>query len=175
MKWPPTPVFLPGETHGRGAWQTSVHGSQRAGHDGARTHASGSEQKVNQIPMFVFKTSCHFFIIVKWKHLYTSISLTFKSKVPKQFWEGKSAVKLQSNTSLPFLPADLYPFPKPHYKPGTGRTELHVGIDWCSQRLSLEASTSIDKHFTAHSWGALLKTYCSMSTPSFTYKVGANE
>ena len=47
MTWPPTTVFLPGETHGRGAWQTAIHGSQRVGHDGARIHALGSEQKVN--------------------------------------------------------------------------------------------------------------------------------
>ena len=27
--WPPTPVFLPGEPHGQGAWQAAVHGSRR--------------------------------------------------------------------------------------------------------------------------------------------------
>ena len=25
-KWQPTPVFLPGKSHGRGAWQATVHG-----------------------------------------------------------------------------------------------------------------------------------------------------
>ena len=25
-KWQPTPVFLPGKSHGRGAWQVTVHG-----------------------------------------------------------------------------------------------------------------------------------------------------
>ena len=25
-KWQPTPVFLPGESHGRGAWWATVHG-----------------------------------------------------------------------------------------------------------------------------------------------------
>ena len=25
-EWQPTPVFLPGESHGRGAWQATVHG-----------------------------------------------------------------------------------------------------------------------------------------------------
>ena len=25
-KWQPTPVFLPGESHGQGAWQATVHG-----------------------------------------------------------------------------------------------------------------------------------------------------
>ena len=24
--WKPTPIFLPGESHGKGAWQTTVHG-----------------------------------------------------------------------------------------------------------------------------------------------------
>ena len=49
----------------REAWQTAVCESQRVGHDGARVHASASKQKVNSIPMFVFKNICHFFIIVK--------------------------------------------------------------------------------------------------------------
>ena len=31
-KWEPTPVFLPGESHERGAWQATVHGVQRVGH-----------------------------------------------------------------------------------------------------------------------------------------------
>ena len=78
----------------RGAWQTAVCESQRVGHDGARVHASASKQKVNSIPMFVFKNICHFFIIVKWKHLYTSISLTFNlsQNYLSSFWEGKTAV-----------------------------------------------------------------------------------
>ena len=32
-KWQPTPVFLPGQSHGRGAWWATVHGVQRVGHD----------------------------------------------------------------------------------------------------------------------------------------------
>ena len=32
--WQPTPVFLPGESHGqRGAWWATVPGSQRVGHN----------------------------------------------------------------------------------------------------------------------------------------------
>ena len=30
-KWQPTPVFLPGEFHGQGAWQATVHGVSQAG------------------------------------------------------------------------------------------------------------------------------------------------
>ena len=33
MKWQPTPVVLPGESHRRGAWQATVHGVTRVGHD----------------------------------------------------------------------------------------------------------------------------------------------
>ena len=40
--WQPTPVFLPGESHGqRGTWRATVHGPQRVKHDGnglAHTH-----------------------------------------------------------------------------------------------------------------------------------------
>ena len=32
-KWQPTLVFLPGESHGRGAWQVTVHGVTRVRHD----------------------------------------------------------------------------------------------------------------------------------------------
>ena len=32
-KWQPTLVFFPGESHGRGAWQATVHGVTRVGHD----------------------------------------------------------------------------------------------------------------------------------------------
>ena len=32
-KWHPTPVFLPGESQGRGAWWAAVMGSHRVGHD----------------------------------------------------------------------------------------------------------------------------------------------
>ena len=28
-KWQPTPVFLPGELHDRGAWQAAVHGGPK--------------------------------------------------------------------------------------------------------------------------------------------------
>ena len=28
-KWQPTPVFLPGESHGQGTWQATVHGIAR--------------------------------------------------------------------------------------------------------------------------------------------------
>ena len=28
-KWQPTPVFLPGESHGRGAWWATVHGVKK--------------------------------------------------------------------------------------------------------------------------------------------------
>ena len=31
--WQPTPVFLPGEFHVRGAWLATLHGSQRVGHN----------------------------------------------------------------------------------------------------------------------------------------------
>ncbi|CAN0569506.1 unnamed protein product [Rangifer tarandus platyrhynchus] len=31
-KWQPTPVFLPGEFHGRGAWQATVHGVTESTH-----------------------------------------------------------------------------------------------------------------------------------------------
>ena len=29
-KWQPTPVFLPGKSHGRGVWQTTVHGVSKS-------------------------------------------------------------------------------------------------------------------------------------------------
>ena len=32
-KWQPIPVFLPGESHGRGAWQATVHGVTRVRYD----------------------------------------------------------------------------------------------------------------------------------------------
>ena len=32
-EWQLTPVFLPGESHGWGAWRASVHGIARVGHD----------------------------------------------------------------------------------------------------------------------------------------------
>ena len=32
-KWQPTPVFLPGKPHHRGAWWATVHGSQRVRQD----------------------------------------------------------------------------------------------------------------------------------------------
>ena len=32
-KGQPTPVFLPGESHGRGVWQATVHGVTRVGHN----------------------------------------------------------------------------------------------------------------------------------------------
>ena len=32
-KWQPTPVLLPGESHGRGAWQATVHGVTRVRYD----------------------------------------------------------------------------------------------------------------------------------------------
>ena len=34
-KWQPTPVFLPGEFHGRGTWRATVHGlgAKRLGHN----------------------------------------------------------------------------------------------------------------------------------------------
>ena len=32
-KWKPTPVFLPGESHGRGAQQATIHEVTRVGHD----------------------------------------------------------------------------------------------------------------------------------------------
>ena len=32
-KWQPTPVFLPGESHGLTAWQATVRGVPRVGHD----------------------------------------------------------------------------------------------------------------------------------------------
>ena len=41
--WQPTPVFLPGESHDRGAWRARIHGLQRVGHDWrglAHIHAS---------------------------------------------------------------------------------------------------------------------------------------
>ena len=31
--WQPTPVFLPGESHGQRAWRATVHGLKRIGHD----------------------------------------------------------------------------------------------------------------------------------------------
>ena len=31
--WQPTPAFLPGEFHGQRAWQATVHGITRVGHD----------------------------------------------------------------------------------------------------------------------------------------------
>ena len=31
--WQPTPVFLPGESHGKGFWQATVRGFARIGHD----------------------------------------------------------------------------------------------------------------------------------------------
>ena len=31
-KWQSTPVFLPGESHDRGAWWATVHGVARVGH-----------------------------------------------------------------------------------------------------------------------------------------------
>ena len=32
-KWQPTPVFLPGQSHGRGAWWATIHGVTIVGHD----------------------------------------------------------------------------------------------------------------------------------------------
>ena len=32
-KWQPTPVFLPGESHGQGSLAGTVHESKRVGHD----------------------------------------------------------------------------------------------------------------------------------------------
>ena len=32
-KWQPTPIFLPGESMDRGAWQSTAHGVTRVGHD----------------------------------------------------------------------------------------------------------------------------------------------
>ena len=32
-KWQPTPVFLPGKSMDRGAWQATVHEFARVGHD----------------------------------------------------------------------------------------------------------------------------------------------
>ena len=32
-KWQPTSVFLPGESHGQGAWQATVHGVATVRHD----------------------------------------------------------------------------------------------------------------------------------------------
>ena len=37
-KWQPTPVFFPGESHDRGAWQATVLGLQRVGHGWATKH-----------------------------------------------------------------------------------------------------------------------------------------
>ena len=36
--WQPTPVFLPGESHGLWSWWATVHGLQRVGHDWATEH-----------------------------------------------------------------------------------------------------------------------------------------
>ena len=36
-KWQPTPVFLPGESKDRGAWQATVYGVVRVGHNRATT------------------------------------------------------------------------------------------------------------------------------------------
>ena len=47
-KWHPTPVFLPGNSLGRGAWQATVHGATKRqtqlndwAHDGYREHCNG--------------------------------------------------------------------------------------------------------------------------------------
>ena len=32
-KWQPTPVFLPGKSHGQRSWQATVHGLARVGQD----------------------------------------------------------------------------------------------------------------------------------------------
>ena len=39
-KWQPTPVFLPGESHGQGAWQVTVDGVARVGHNWATKHGT---------------------------------------------------------------------------------------------------------------------------------------
>ena len=59
-KWQPTPVFLPGKSHGRGAWWATAHGvtksktqlSKRACHTYIYTVAYYSAIKKNEILPF---------------------------------------------------------------------------------------------------------------------------
>ena len=57
-RWQPTPVFLPGESHGRGAWQATE--SQRVRHDWAPEHSSIARnwktKKTGRIPDTVLLT-----------------------------------------------------------------------------------------------------------------------
>ena len=40
-KWRPTPVFLPGESHGQGSLEGYCHGVEKAGHDLVTEHQHG--------------------------------------------------------------------------------------------------------------------------------------
>lgn len=94
----------------------------------------------------------------KWKHLYMSISLTFNisQNCLSSFEREKTAVKLQSNTSLPFLPGGPVSFSRHIIKPGTGSP----GVT-CGHRLMQSAvkskTTAINKLHCPF-LGALLKT-----------------
>ena len=53
--WQPTPVFLPGEFHGRGAWLVRVHGVERVGQD----------WETNTFLTFLYKNYMKYFIFMQ--------------------------------------------------------------------------------------------------------------
>ena len=57
-QWQPTPIFLPGEFHGRGIWRATVHGlgAKRVGHNLVTKQQQQQQQNSSQSKTrFVFK------------------------------------------------------------------------------------------------------------------------
>ena len=52
--WQPTPVFLPGESQGRGSWWAAVYGLHRVGHDWSDLAAAAAAALVRHCSKWVF-------------------------------------------------------------------------------------------------------------------------
>ena len=61
-KWQPTPVFLPGNSRGRGAWST-VHGVS-----GSQTRLSDQAQHVSSAPVVLVGHDCQFLSVFIFCH-----------------------------------------------------------------------------------------------------------
>ena len=61
-KWQPTPVFLPGESHGQRSRQATVHGVARVGHDLVTTPRPQKKKKLSQVVTYICRFKFHCFL-----------------------------------------------------------------------------------------------------------------
>ena len=83
-KWQPTPVFLPGESQGRGAWWAASMGSHRVGHDWSDSAAAAAATVI-----YIALVKENTFITTNTKITQWTLTLKFYGKKGNEWSEQK--------------------------------------------------------------------------------------